>query len=413
MVVIRAAGHDVEAFLKQGGGQRLRIGHDSMGIGLEFRLERLAKSDRLRRDDMHQRAALKTGEDRGIELLRDLGIIGENHAAARTAQGLVRRRGDDMRMREGRGMRAAGNQPGEMRHVDEKIGADRIRDLPEGLEIPDAGIAGAAGDNDLRLVLMGEALDLRHVDPRLGIEAIGHGLEPAPAHIDRRAMGQVAARREIEAHEGIARLHQREEDALIGLAAGIGLHIGEGAAEQLAGALNGEFLGDINELAAAIIALARITFGVFVRHHRTLRLKHGAGDDVLGSDQFDLVALAAKLQRHGLMQRRIGISERGGKEAVRADGGRCGHERRVPSRQGPPHAVRRLGPSLGAENGCCKTLSDKSGLMRRNAAAARHSRIASGNSRSARLHRFLPGLLFLDLLLQGRGDAPGPKPSMA
>ena len=42
----------------------------------------------------------------------------------------------------------------------------------------------------------------------------------------------MAAGREIEAHERIARLQQRQKHRLIGLAAGIRLHIGETAVEQ-------------------------------------------------------------------------------------------------------------------------------------------------------------------------------------
>ena len=42
----------------------------------------------------------------------------------------------------------------------------------------------------------------------------------------------MAARRQIEAHEDVARLEQGQENRLVGLAAGIGLHIGETAAEQ-------------------------------------------------------------------------------------------------------------------------------------------------------------------------------------
>jgi hypothetical protein len=54
-------------------------------------------------------------------------------------------------------------------------------------------------------------------------------------------------------------------------------------------------LGDIDELAAAIVALARIALGIFVGHDRALRLEHGAGHDVLRGDQLDLVLLAAEL----------------------------------------------------------------------------------------------------------------------
>ena len=154
----------------------------------------------------------------------------------------------------------------------------------------------------------------------VAIDPVGTRLEPAAGHVDRRAVGQMAACGEIEAHERVARLHQRHEHALIGLAAGIGLHVGEAAVEQLAGALDRELLGDIDELAAAVVAPARIAFRVFVGHHRALRLEHGARDDVFRGDQLDLVALTAEFEFDRAGDLRIGGGERGGKERVRADG---------------------------------------------------------------------------------------------
>ena len=65
-------------------------------------------------------------------------------------------------------------------------------------------------------------------------------------------------------------------------------------AEQLLGALDRQRLGDVDELAAAVVALARIALGVLVGHHRALRLEHRPRDDVLGGDQLDLVLLAAE-----------------------------------------------------------------------------------------------------------------------
>ena len=109
------------------------------------------------------------------------------------------------------------------------------------------------------------------------------------------AMGQVTAGREVEAHEGIARLQQREEHRLIGLCAGMRLDIGEAAVEQLLGALDRQRFGDVDILAAAIIAPARITLGIFVGHHRALGLEHGTRDDVLRGDQLDLMLLAGEL----------------------------------------------------------------------------------------------------------------------
>ena len=103
------------------------------------------------------------------------------------------------------------------------------------------------------------------------------------------------ARGEVETHERVARLQQREEHRLVRLAAGIRLHIGELAVDKLLDALDRQRLDDIDKFAAAIIAPARIALGIFVGQDRTLRLKHGLRDDVLGGDQLDLVLLTAKL----------------------------------------------------------------------------------------------------------------------
>jgi len=58
--------------------------------------------------------------------------------------------------------------------------------------------------------------------------------------------------------------------------------------------LDGEALGDVDELAAAVIALARQALGVFVGENRALRFQNGAGYDVLRGDELDLVALPAE-----------------------------------------------------------------------------------------------------------------------
>ena len=97
--------------------------------------------------------------------------------------------------------------------------------------------------------------------------------------------------------------------------AGVGLDVGEAGAEQLLGALDGEGFGDVDELAAAVVALAGIALGILVGHDRALRLEHGAGDDVLGGDQLDLVLLAAELLADGVGDLGIGLGERVGEEA--------------------------------------------------------------------------------------------------
>ena len=61
-------------------------------------------------------------------------------------------------------MHAAGDEAGEVRHVDHEVGADAVGDLAEALEVPGARIGRAAGDDQFRLHLLGAAGDLIHVD---------------------------------------------------------------------------------------------------------------------------------------------------------------------------------------------------------------------------------------------------------
>ena len=67
------------------------------------------------------------------------------------------------------------------------------------------------------------------------------------------------------------------------------LDVGVVGAEQLLGARDGERLDYVDVLAAAVVALARIAFGVFVGHHRALRFEHRLAHDVFRRDQLQVV----------------------------------------------------------------------------------------------------------------------------
>ncbi|MND58788.1 hypothetical protein D3C80_499570 [compost metagenome] len=127
-------------------------------------------------------------------------------------------------------------------------------------------------------------------------------------------MGQVSPGIEVETHERVARLQEREEDGLVHLRTRVGLDVDEVDAEQLLGALDGKLFGDIDELAAAIITLARITFGILVGHDRALGFEHGARDDVLRCNQLDLVTLTTEFLLDRAKDFRVGFGERAGEE---------------------------------------------------------------------------------------------------
>ena len=108
-------------------GKRLGVFDDVLRVDLEVRPQRLGERDRLGGDHVHQRPALQAREDRRVELLGQRLVVAQDQAAARAAQRFVRGRGGDMGMRHRRGMHAAGDEPGEMRHVDHEDRRRRCR----------------------------------------------------------------------------------------------------------------------------------------------------------------------------------------------------------------------------------------------------------------------------------------------
>jgi hypothetical protein len=119
------------------------------------------------------------------------------------------------------------------------------------------------------------------------------------------AVGQVAAMGERHAHDAVARLQQRQEHRLVRLSAGMRLDVGVCRAEQLLQPLDGHFLDLVDELAAAIVALTRIAFGIFVGQHRALRRQHVGGDDVFRGDQLDLGLLPVEFLGDGVGYRGV------------------------------------------------------------------------------------------------------------
>ncbi len=208
-----------------------------------------------------------------------------------------------------------------MGHVHHQKRADFIGDFAEAFEIDLTRVRGRAGEDELRLFAMGDLAHLVVIDQVIvGAHAVRHRLKPLAGNVDRRAVGQVAAAGEIHAEKFVARLQQREEHRLVGVGARVRLHVGEGAVEQALGAIDGQALGFVDKLAAAIIAPPRIALGVFVGQHRTLRLQHRARDDVFRGDQFDLLLLTAQFGGDGRAHVGIGALQRSFEKAVTLGG---------------------------------------------------------------------------------------------
>src|SRR5262245_19701182 len=88
------------------------------------------------------------------------------------------------------------------------------------------------------------------------------------------------------------------------------LNVGVLGAEERLRAGNSRALDDVNELAAAVVALPWIPFGVLVREHRTGRFENRAADEILRRDQLEAAVLARHLVSNRLSDFGVGFRQR-------------------------------------------------------------------------------------------------------
>jgi hypothetical protein len=106
----------------------------------------------------------------------------------------------------------------------------------------------------------------------------------------------MAAVCELEPHDGVAGLEQRVEDGGVRLRARVRLHVDVVAAEQRERAVDGQLLGDVDVLAAAVVTLpgypsAYLLVSTEPWHSRTAR-----GAKFLGGDHLQRLLLARELR---------------------------------------------------------------------------------------------------------------------
>ena len=203
----------------------------------------------------------------------------------------------------------ARDQAGDVRHVGDHRRPDALRDLADPREIDDARIRARADHDHLRFVFLCEARQLVVIDALIVLaDAVRNDRVELAREIQRMAVREVSAVRQVHPQHRVARLEQREVHGHVRLCARVRLHVGVFRAEQRLRAFDRERLCDVDELAAAVVALARISFGVLVGEHRPCGFEDCAADEVLRCDELEAVVLPALFVAHGLSD--VGIRVR-------------------------------------------------------------------------------------------------------
>ena len=110
-------------------------------------------------------------------------------------------------------------------------------------------------------------------------------------------MGEMAALREVQPHKSVTGIEDRHLHCEVGLGAGMGLHIGPAGSVESFETIDCELLDFVYHLAAAIVALAGIAFGVFVGADAAHCLEHFGRNIVFAGDELEAIFLAGFLLR--------------------------------------------------------------------------------------------------------------------
>ncbi len=142
----------------------------------------------------------------------------------------------------------------------------------------------------------------------------------------------MAALVEAQAHHRVTGLEQREVGGGVGVGAGVGLHVGVLGTEEALDPVAGEVLDLVDDLVAAVVALARVALAVLVRQRRTDRSHDGSRREVLRRDQLEAGVLALDLTTDERLDLGVGLGEGGGAVPLQVVAHRCCSLARATSR---------------------------------------------------------------------------------
>ena len=216
--------------------------------------------------------------------------------------------GDDVAVGERVVHDVRGDEAGDVRHVGHEVGAHLVADLPHALVVVVARVRGRAGDDQLGAVQHGVGLEGVVVDEAgVLVEPVRQGLEEDGGGGDLLLGGvepvrEVAAVGQVEAHDPVVRVEQRGVHGEIGGGAGERLDVDAPLVilepERLERAPLAQALGLVDELVAAVVALAGKALGVLVGEARAVHLHHRPRREVLRRDELEAEALALLLLLH-------------------------------------------------------------------------------------------------------------------
>src|SRR3989344_7028158 len=237
------------------------------------------------------RASLQPGKHGFVYFLGQL-FATHYYRASWSAQCFVRCRHYYVRVRHGRWICSAGDKPGEMRHVHEKVRADFVTNLAEMREVYRSWISGIACRYNLRLVLLCQSTDFVKIYEFVFLSyTILHGIIVPAREVHGMPMREMAAVVKAHPHERVSQPKEREEHRLVRRRAGIRLDVHVLRAKKFFRPLYGKRFNLVYVFLPAVISLSRISFGITILGRYGQCFKHRQRCYVIGGNHVQRASL--------------------------------------------------------------------------------------------------------------------------
>ena len=242
---------------------------------------------------VHQRTTLLAWEDCRVELLSVV-LLSQDHAGARTAQGLVHGGGNNVRVWNWIWVQISCNETSKVCHIGPQVSPHFICDGTVCFKIQSAWVGRPASDDDLWLFCNSLLTQLVHVDTvGFCIDFVGSYFVELAGEVQLHAVGQVTTVSQRKAQDLITWVDKRSKDGSVCLCTGVWLYVGKLSAEQSLSAVTRQIFDDIDVLTSTVVAATWVALCVLVGKDGTLCLQDCTRNKVLRRNHLQGIALTS------------------------------------------------------------------------------------------------------------------------
>ena len=306
-MVVRSARNQIHTMFLQRSRHSFCVFHNLSDIFFVSRLQCFLEANSFRRDNVHQRTTLNTGENSLINLLGIL-CFAHNHTASGTTQCLMGSGCHKIRIRYGRRMVSCRNQACNVGNIYHKICPNFFCHITHIFEVDGSGISTGTCHNHFGLHFQSCFAESFIINIPFMVHAIRYKVEVFPGHIDGTTVRQMTSMIQIHTHNRIPWFQHSKIYCLVCLGTAVRLYVYMVTAKKFFGTFFRQIFHNIHFFTSAIVAFCRITLCVFIGQRGSHCIHDCFGNNVFRSNEFNIMLLSFQFRNNGIRHCAINFS---------------------------------------------------------------------------------------------------------